>query len=83
MSVKVTFDDGRTSTLANNGPEAGYMQIISAVMSPGRTSITVEDPSGWGWAIAIAPAGSTYVIPGDNNPNPSCPPGCPPFPSLQ
>ena len=83
MSIKVTFDDGRTSSLADTGPEAGYMQIISGVMSPGRTSITISDPSGWGWAIAIAPAGSTYVIPGENNPDPSCPPGCPPFPSLQ
>ncbi|MQF83136.1 hypothetical protein FIM02_03115 [SAR202 cluster bacterium AD-802-E10_MRT_200m] len=79
MSVGVTFDD-RTVSLANNGPNSGYMQIISGVMSPGRTSLTVSDPSGWGWAIAIAPAGSTYVIPGKNNIEPSCPPGCPPFP---
>ena len=80
MSVSATFG-GRTTSVTDNGPDAGYRQSISRAMPPGRTFITVNDPSGWGWAIAIAPAGSPYVIPGENNPNPSCPPGCPPFPS--
>ncbi|MCL0101921.1 hypothetical protein M1O29_02415 [Dehalococcoidia bacterium] len=79
-SVSVAFD-GREMSLANNGPEAGYLQIISGVMSPGRMSVTVRDPFGWGWAIAIAPVGSAYIIPGENNPDPRCPPGCPPLPS--
>lgn len=80
MSAGATLSDGRMMSIADNGPDAGYRQLISPEMQPGLTSITISDPSGWGWAIAIAPAGSPYIIPGENNPDPSCPPGCPPLP---
>ena len=80
MSVSATSDQ-RTMPIYDRGPDGGYWQSISPTIPPGRTFITVSDPSEWGWAIAIAPAGSQYVIPGENTRNPSCPPGCPPLPS--
>jgi hypothetical protein len=80
MSVSATSDQ-RTKPIYDRGPDGGYRQSISLTIPPGRTFITVSDPSEWGWAIAIAPAGSQYVIPGENTRNPSCPPGCPPLPS--
>jgi hypothetical protein len=58
----------------------GYSQKISQVIPPGSYVLRVSDPEEWGWAIAIAPAGAPYTIPGTNQPVGICPPGCPPLP---
>jgi len=74
-------DGERQSSIFTVGPEQNFSMSSTPAMSPASVAFRISDPENWGWAIAVAPADSTYNLPGDNIPDGICPPGCPPLPS--
>jgi len=76
------FEDGnRESSIYQSGPDRQGPSLSAAPpMYPEKVVFRVSDPDNWGWAIAVAPADAPYTLPGDNVPEVSCPPGCPPLP---
>jgi hypothetical protein len=78
--VMVFEDANRESSLYQSGPDQGFSISASPPMYPERVEFRISDSDNWGWAIAVAPADAVYTLPGDNVPEGSCPPGCPPLP---
>jgi hypothetical protein len=80
--IQVVFEDNgqRESTIYSTSPDQNFAISVSPSMSAGSRAFRVSDPENWGWAIAVAPADAVYRLPGDNLPEGSCPPGCPPLP---
>ncbi len=74
-------DGERQSSIFSVSPEQNFSMSSTPAMSPASVACIVSDPENWGWAIAVAPADTTYNLPGDNIPDGICPPGCPPLPS--
>jgi hypothetical protein len=77
------IDDGYnrySMSIYDQSPDQNFGIYASPIMSPGSVAFEVSDPENWGWAIAVAPADAAYTLPGDNLPEGSCPPGCPPLP---
>ncbi len=79
--ISIDDNEQREINIAASTAEQGYTQTISRVIAPGSYMLRVSDSEKWGWAIAIAPAGAPYTVPGTNQPVGICPPGCPPLPS--
>ena len=77
----MVFDNGsRESSMFQTGPDQGFALLATPPMSSEELVFRISDPENWGWAVAVAPADALYTLPGDNNPELSCPPGCPPLP---
>ena len=72
-------DEQRQSSMFNVNSEQNFALSASPSMSPSSVAFTVSDPDSWGWAIAVAPADAAYRLPGEDIPDGSCPPGCPPL----
>jgi hypothetical protein len=73
-------DGQHESSIYSASPDQNFTVSASPSMSAGSRAFRVSDPENWGWAIAVAPADAVYRLPGDNLPEGSCPPGCPPLP---
>ncbi len=77
----VVEDNGqRESSMFSVSSDQNFALSASPAMSAGSRAFRVSDPENWGWAIAVASSNAVYRLPGEDIPEGSCPPGCPPLP---
>ena len=70
----------RESIFFQAGPHMGFSSYASRPKKSGSYAFRISDPENWGWAIAVASSNAAYRLPGDDIPEGSCSPGCPPLP---